>query len=469
MDEEESETDNSRPFSRSDQVTLKDSLSLSNTPINVVGADNNFAPNTIDGPRLSSAIKQALFPVSMSSPDQIKFHKENNGAEKTPGIRRLPGQVIQLTSQQVTQFNLPLLSDTDLLVMEEINIGEKVYKADSMVEIPALRQSYDPSPLKSANPALLRSTARSQNIDGSQIGQTPTPKLGRGTPALKDSIGSIDSPQTGLKQNDTSGGPQLPRMRGGITDEDEKPGLKYPTRMRLFSEELALSSPHKSDPLEPFEDLPQNPMKISAKHSGGVLPSVTRLTPHSAPITKDLLGNPSGVFFSFTNERLYAIAIQRLEVLVQGSIDPMLRSLRIWPSFSMGSPPPNSTFDFKVTAPEKVDLVTTLRELFPKMLTRMRDGHMIFVGEAITASSPSSLAALPPSSIEAPTSVAVKAKRSKEMQKTAVEQPRRSSRSSIEAPESASQIILKTKAEDGSQDSKEVKRRRSSSRRKSIH
>jgi len=466
MDEEESETDNSRSFSRSDLVTLKDSLSLSNTPINAVGADKYFAPNTIDGPRLGSAIKQALFPVSLSSPDPIKFHKENNGAEKTLGIRRLPGQVIQLTSQQVTQFNLPLLSDTDLLVMEEISIGEKVYNADSMVEIPALRQSYDPSPLKSASPALIRSTARSQNIEGSQIGQTPTPKLGRGTPALKD---SIDSLQAASKQDDTSGDPRLPRMRGGISDEDEKPGLKYPARMRLFSEELALSSPYKSDPLEPFEDLPQNLMKISGKHSGGVLPSATRSTPHSTPATKDLLGNPASVFFSFANERLYAIAIQRLEVLIRGSIDPTLQSLRIWPSFSTGSSPSNSTFDFKVTAPEKVDLVTTLCELFPKMPPRMRGGHVIFVGEAITASSPSSSAALTPSFIEAPISMAVKTNRLKEMQKSAVEQQRRSSRSSNGAPKLASQINLKTKVEDGSQDSEEGKRRRSSSRRKSIH
>lgn len=463
MNEKESETDNSRPFSKSDLGTLKDSLNLSNTPINVVGADNNFAPNTINGPRPSSAIKRALFPVSMRSPDQIKFHKDNNGTVKTPGIRRLPGQVVQLTSQQVTRFNLPLPGDTDLLVMEETNIGEKVYKADSMVEIPALSQSYDPSPLKSANPALIRSTAQSQNIEGSQLIQASTPKVGLGTTALKE---SVDSPQIDPEQNDKSGSPQLPEMRDDNTGDDKKPGLKYPARMRLFSEELSLSSPHKSDPLEPFEDLPQKPSHISAKHPGGISPGIARSTPHSASATQDLVGNPSSVTFSFINERLCAIAVQRLEALILGSIDPTLRSLRMWPSFSVASSASKSTFEFKVTAPENVDLVNTLRELFPLMITRLRGGQVLFIPGDTAGSNSGSPAAPTPSALEAPTAVAVKAKQSKK-QKQAVEQPRRSSRASSGALESASETIVKTNMEDGSRDLKEAKRRRSSSRRKS--
>ena len=466
MDQGAIQTNNSRPFSKSDLGILKDSLNLSDTPINVVGADNNFAPNTINGPRPSSATNHALFPVSMRSPDQIKFPEDNEGTGKTPGIRRLPGQVVQLTSQQVTQFDLPLSVDTDLLVMEETNIGEKVYQADRMVEIPALRQSSDPSPLRSANPALIRPAARSQNIEGSQFGQDPTQKLGRGTTSMKD---IFDSPQIDPEQNNKSSGQQLPRMRDGNTDEDEKPGLKYPARMRLFSEELALSSPYKSDPFEPFEDLPQKSMKISIKRSGGVFPSVTRSTPRSVSATEDIIGNPSSIFLSFTNQRLCAIAIQRLETLIQGSIDPTLRSLRMWPSFSMGSSPSKSTFEFKVTAPENVDLVTTLRELFPTMDVRMRGDQVLFAGEVITDSNPGSPAALTPSALEAPAPAAAKAKRSKKMQKSAIEQPRRSSRASSGTLELTSETpAVKTNIEDGSQDPKEVKKRRSSSRCKFI-
>lgn len=465
MDEGESETDNSRPFSKSDLGNLKDSLTLSNTPVNVVGADNNFAPNTINGPRPSSAIKHALFPVSMRSPDQIKFPDDNEGSEKIPSIRRHPGQVVQLTSQQVEQFNLPLPGDTDLSVMEETNIGEKVYKADNMVEIPALRQSRDPSPLKSANPALIRSTARSQNIQGSYVDQTLTPVLGCGTTTVK---GSIDSPLPGSEQVDKSEGSQLPRMSDDNIDDDEKPGLKYPARMRLFSDELALSSPHKSDPLEPFEDLPQKPKSVSAKQSGGASPGVAKSTRHSAFVTRDILGNPSSITFSFTNEMLCAIATQRLEALIVGSIDPTLRSLRMWPSFSMASSASKSTFEFKVTGPENVDLVTTLRELFPKMATRMRGDQVLFVPGAIAASNSGSPVILTPSAIETPASGAVKGKHSHKMQKQAKEQPRRSSRASSGVLELASQTTVKAKMEDGSQESKEVKRRRPSSRRKSI-
>jgi hypothetical protein len=464
MDGEDSEIDNSRPFSISDLGILKDSLHLSDKPINVVGADNKIVPNTINGPRPNSSINRALFAVSMSTPGQIKFPTDNDGTEKTPDIRRPPGQVIQLTSQQLKHFNLPLPGGTDLSIMEETNIGEKVYKADSMAEIPALRQSSDPSPLKSATPAIIRSTARSQNIEGSHLSRASASKLGRGTIAMKD---SFDSPQTYPKQNDNSSDPELPRMRDDNTDDVECPGYRYPTRMRLFSEELALSSPHKSDPLEPFEDLPQKSMVTSAKRPCRVSHSVIRSTPRSASATEDVLENLSSVFFSFADQRLCAIAMQRLEELVQGTVDHTLQSLRIWPSFSTGSSPSNSTFEFKVSAPKKVNLVTTFSEIFPGMETRMRGDHVIFVGEVIAASNTGSTAAMTPRAIEAPVPVAAKAKKSKKVEKQAVEQPRRSSRGSSPAPESTSQINVKKNSDDGSLDPKEVKRRRSSSKRKS--
>jgi hypothetical protein len=466
MDEGESETDNSRPFSKRDLGILRESLNLSDTPINVVRGDDNFAPNTINGARPSPAIKHALFPVSVHSPDKIKFPKINGGTE-TPGnrIRRLPGHAVHLTSQQVQQLNIPLRGDTDLSVMEETNIGEKVFRADSMAEIPALCQSYDTSPHKSATPSLLRSTARSENIQGSRHGHVPTPKLGSDTKALK---GIINNRQTDAEQSNKSEGQLLPIMHDNNADDNEKPGLKYPARMRLFSEELALSSPHKSDPLEPFEDLPQLPKRIRASNPDGLSPGFARSTPQPVYVALDIVRNPSSVTFSFTNESECAIATQTLEELITGSIDPMLQSLRMWPSFCMKPSASKSTFEFKVTAPQSLDLVTTLRELFPLMVTKVQGNRVHFVPDDMGDSNSGSPAALMAGATEAPAVVVVKTNKSKKMEKQAVEQPRRSSRVSSGELESASQTIVKTNMEDGYQDPKKVKRRRSGSRRKYI-
>jgi hypothetical protein len=136
----------------------------------------------------------------------------------------------------------------------------------------------------------------------------------------------------------------------------------------------------------------------------------------------------------------------------------------MWPPFSKRSSPSNSTFEFKVTAPEKVDLVTTLREVIPKMLTRMRGDQVLFVGVA----NPDSPIAPIQSFIEALTPMAVKARRSKKIQKPAIEQPRPSSRVSSGALELTSQTAVKANMDDGCQDPKGVKRRRWSSRRKII-
>ncbi len=394
----------------------------------------------------------------MRSSGPIKFPEGNDGVKQTSGVRRAPGKVVELTSRQVKRSNITLPGDTDPLVMEEANISEKVNTADNMVELPALGQSYDPSPLKSVTPALIRSTARSQNIQGAQA---PTSKHGRGTATLED---NVNSPQIDAAQKDKSESLLLPRMRDDNTGDDEKPGLKYPARMRLFSRELAFSSPHKSDPLEPFEDLPQRPKHISTGKAGGVLPGFARSTPQSTSTPQDTHGNPSSVIFSFINERLCAIATQRLEELIIGSTDPTLQSLRMWPSFSMGTSVSKPAFEFKVTAPKNVHLVSTLRELFPLMVTRMRGDQVLFVPGDMAGSESGSPTALSQSAVEVPAAATVNVKPSKKARKQAFEQPRRSSRPSDGAPDLGSESAV---MENESQDSKEVKRRRSSSRRKS--
>lgn len=465
MDEGEPEADNSRPFSKHDLGNLQESLGLSDTPINVVSVDNNIAPNTINGPRPSPAIKSALFPVSMRSPDEVKFPQEGDCIEKTPDIGRIPGQAILSTPRRLQQLNLVLPGSIDLSVMEETSVGEKVYKAHSMAEIPALHQSRDSSPLKSTTPTLIKSVAQSENGHGSQPGHLLALKLGNCNTALK---GGTYGLHFDANLRDKGEGLILSRVLNDGDNEEKDSGLKYPTRMRLFSKELALNTPDKSGLLEPFEDLPPTLKRARANNSSGVSPALARSTTQQASAARDRLEYPSSVTFSFTNESDCATATQTLEELIIGSIDPTLQSLRMWPSFSKGPSASKSTFEFKVTAPQSVDLVATLCELFPLMFAKVQDNRVFLVPKDMRAKNSGSTADLMPGIVQSPAVVVVKAKKLKKMDKQGAENLRRSSRRYGGELEFASQIPVETNMEDGSQDPKEVKRRRLSSRRKYI-
>jgi hypothetical protein len=333
------------------------------------------------------------------------------------------------------QDQQPVPDETDLSVMEEINNG---------LEISPFRQPHAQFLMKSANLTLIPSMTPSENILGSQPDYSRSPTLKCGIAAIK---GIKNSLQIDIEQSHNNEGLQLPIMRDSGSD-GKKPGLKYPARIRLFSEELDHSPLDKSDPLEPFEDLPQTLKCIRPAKPDLVPTGAFRSLTRPAAAAQDIIGNPSSVTFSFGKEGDCAIATQTLEELITESTDPTIQTLRMWPSFSTVRSTEKATFEFKVTAPKSVDLVTTLRGLFPLMVTKVHGGRLTFVlGDTAALNSDSHLT-LTPGAIEAPAAVVGKTKKSKKIDKQCIKQPQRSSRVSSGELKSSSHTRGKANIED---------------------